>query len=170
MRKILFLDIDGVLNNADFFDRQVLSDGQHLVNVTGGHDMIDPENVAFLNQFLEESDAFVVISSTWRRHFKRVEILDALTKGGFKHPKRVIGMTPVKFSHMERAGEIALWLDENGDDVDGFAVVDDNPLDFHESFVTHRLVLTEFVRGMREEHVGLLYEKLTLPYKKKETE
>lgn len=163
--KVLFLDIDGVLNNQDFFDAKADADGKFLLNVMSGEDMIDPKNIAVLNKFLEETDAYIVISSTWRRMFKRIEINDALISGGFKYPQKVIGMTPVKFSHCQRSTEIQLWLEDNYRyEVTGFAVVDDNHLGIFPSPVSKHLVLTKFCHGLLDEHVPLLKEKLELPF------
>ena len=55
-RKVIFLDIDGVMNS--FSTRP--QDPRGLV------DFLDPANVAVLNAVVEASGAVVVVTSTWR--------------------------------------------------------------------------------------------------------
>lgn len=55
MKNILvFLDIDGVLNNESFLLK------------SGGAEAFDPDNVKLLNKLIKETNASVVISSAWR--------------------------------------------------------------------------------------------------------
>ena len=52
---VIFLDIDGVLNNFASIERY--------------EDTLDPDCVAVLNGIIAASQAEVVISSTWRLHY-----------------------------------------------------------------------------------------------------
>lgn len=54
--KVLFLDIDGVLNSEEY----ALSLGK------GGMLGIDPEKVKILDRIIEETGAKIVVSSSWR--------------------------------------------------------------------------------------------------------
>lgn len=166
MRKILFLDIDGVLNNQDYLDSKSI-DGQLLIEVSASN-MIDPANVDVLNDLIDQSDADIVISSNWRHYKKRVEIVEALVANGFKFPRKVVGMTPLKISSMSRSMEIMMWLDQNGKNVDGFAVVDDNHLELPAGKISEHLVLTEFCQGLIDKHVPLLIEKMNITWSSKE--
>ncbi|MFA6199307.1 MAG: HAD domain-containing protein [Bacteroidales bacterium] len=69
--KLILLDIDGVLNHHDaykagFCKYTNLDDGSH-------YQTFDPTSKALLNKLIEEFDAKIVISSTWRcwTFFKR---------------------------------------------------------------------------------------------------
>ena len=55
--KIIFLDVDGVLNNADDSDYHVHK---------GGCDFYSPKCVSLLNQITGATGAKIVVSSTWR--------------------------------------------------------------------------------------------------------
>ncbi len=55
MKKIIFLDIDGVLNNRET-----------LRKVQRSSDMIDPYLVLLVNRIVEATGADIVLSSSWR--------------------------------------------------------------------------------------------------------
>lgn len=59
--KIIFLDIDGVLNSIEFWARHIAAGGR------GGYDGIDHVAVSRLNRLVEASGARVVLSSAWRK-------------------------------------------------------------------------------------------------------
>lgn len=60
--KLIFLDIDGVLNHDDFYRRK-FDEGFKTV---GHDDDICPVSVGFLNRLTDETGAKIVLSSTWR--------------------------------------------------------------------------------------------------------
>lgn len=110
-RKILFLDIDGVLNSQG----RVLSD-QH-------QDMrdFDPVAIDLLNGIVVATGCEIVISSSWRKN-RTIEKLQEIFKDvGFHCPERIIGKTGVFFDWIKpgfhvpsiRGLEIKVWLDLN---------------------------------------------------------
>ncbi len=62
MKKILFLDIDGVLNTERWHKKMVAS---HAPQDSFGYDF-DPEAVANLRHIVEATGAEIVISSSWK--------------------------------------------------------------------------------------------------------
>lgn len=105
---IIFLDIDGVLNNWNTFsmpDVEALDKGlitRETVNW-------DKNNVLAFSAILEKTNADVVISSTWRKmfpltHFNKFFIVNDL-------PPCVIDHTPLRLNSSFRGGEINAWLD-----------------------------------------------------------
>ncbi len=62
LKKILFLDIDGVLNNHDTFKKSL---GRHQTNK-----LIDPYMALLLHRIIEATGCEVVLSSSWR-HFNK---------------------------------------------------------------------------------------------------
>lgn len=93
-KKILFLDIDGVLASVDFMCR-----------TSGRKGFIDKEKVALLNK-LKPYDVEVVISSSWGYN---KDTVDQLTACGLELP--IIGGTEHFHSDwMCRGNEIAKWL------------------------------------------------------------
>lgn len=100
--KVIFLDIDGVLNCRTTQDR------------IEGYVGLCAERIARLNRITAaHPDAKIVISSTWR-HAYHGDLRQLLKERGVT--TEVIGQTPVKFSYVPRGGEIRMWLDDRRDD------------------------------------------------------
>jgi hypothetical protein len=113
--KIVFLDIDGVLNSElyhksaryvdcaeedakDWFKRSIVD--------------IDPEAIQFLNNLLASTGAKVVITSTWRRSSTQEELQRLLNARGFTG--EIISVTPVFNSDTHvRGNEILCWVNNN---------------------------------------------------------
>lgn len=110
--KLIFLDIDGVLNCESAFksglNHKETSDGQSYCEF--GRDQ-----AALINRLIDETGAKVVISSTWRRMGMEA-MLEIWKDHGMSG--EIIGLTPilrdsVKFN-VPRGCEIDTWLDERG--------------------------------------------------------
>ena len=104
IEKVLFLDIDGVLN---------IEDGKR------GSNHIDKGMVMRLNKVLSETGAKVVISSTWRCSMTKEEIDLHLRGCGFIGD--IVGMTAD--NDKSRFAQISDWMDENW--ADDFVILDD---------------------------------------------
>ena len=61
--KIIFLDVDGVLNHNAWY-KWVISHPEFLKN--GGHKNIDPRSVEKIIKICDETGARIVMSSSWR--------------------------------------------------------------------------------------------------------
>lgn len=106
--KIIFLDIDGVLNTHKSIGRF-------------GFDFIDHILVALVARIIEETQAKIVLSSTWRIDEKdRTTVSNALIEYGLE----IHDLTPVMYQEQRRV-EIRAWLDQNH--VERFAILDDDP-------------------------------------------
>jgi hypothetical protein len=139
--KIVFLDIDGVLNSGAWFNRTgnpYLTDNKWL-------NMLDPEAVERLDRILERSGANVVISSSWRHAHAVSRIVDFLRLRGLTNYNRIIGRTK---SFGAREYEIAAWLGEHPN-VKHFVAIDDMSLPGLEK----RHVHTTWGNGLVESHV-----------------
>lgn len=113
--KVLFLDVDGVLNSREGF----------LRDKPGTYIYWTDECAKLLASILERHpDVNIVISSTWRiRHMP--DILRFFCDYGMD-PNRIIGETPRKSRFGEERGhEIQNWLDEHPE-VTKFVIVDDD--------------------------------------------
>lgn len=98
MLKLIFLDIDGVMNAIE-----------------DNPDSIFPDNpskyhMKFLNRIIKETGAHVVISSCWRHHFNTLSMWRFLDALGFEG--KVVGSTQT-LDHPDsiRGEEIQAWLD-----------------------------------------------------------
>lgn len=122
--KILFLDIDGVLNTGDdTASRHYMK--KRTNNRDWTHDeqncnLFDERCVRWLHYIIEETGAKIVISSTWRR--KGLQYMWDFWKRR-DLPGEVIGITPVL--NRPRGEEIDAWLEEN-DYWTNYCIVDDD--------------------------------------------
>lgn len=126
--KVVFLDIDGVLNCADCFKKA------HDAWVANGKpkekhwNMLDPEHIFHLNRIIEETGASIVVSSSWRGDPDLYEKLkDAGVVATF------LGQTPrmprpagTSVEYCERGKEIEEWLSINPYGVTKYAILDDD--------------------------------------------
>jgi hypothetical protein len=86
MKPLIFLDIDGVLNSAQFLADN--TNGEGVVIVDGAFDAtghIDPLRVARLNRLIDATGAGVVLSSSWRKLFGLERTQSSLRAKGFAH-------------------------------------------------------------------------------------
>ena len=131
MGKVLFLDIDGVLNTGWWYtqmDRTTPKDKYGYA--------FDPRSVANLKKIVDETGADIVISSSWKS-FGLSELEDMWQDRGL--PGKLIGITSNSVSdemllnadldHMEifsiRGMEIKEWLDKHGKKVSHYVIIDD---------------------------------------------
>ena len=114
--KVVFLDIDGVLNMYGASYRTFMKPyGQH----------IEPHLVNRLNYILEKvEDLKIVISSSWRNDMKDLE--NQMKKQGFKFWDRVIGKT-IHDKTGFRGFEILEWFVKNT--AEKYLVIDDEITD-----------------------------------------
>ena len=140
-RRVVFLDIDGVVAPIKRWDR---------------YGDLDPACIRVLNDIVASGDADVVVSSTWR-HGKTVAQLQAILETeGFVG--RVVGKTPSDIPGAIRGDEIAAWLADHA--VGGFVILDDHA-DMGE--LRSHLVLTEPGHGLQPAHVPRALALLTKP-------
>jgi len=137
MMKIVFLDIDGVLNSR-----------QSLPLDAGS---MHPPLISKLNRLLQETGANVVISSSWRMHTPLNELANYLVKSGFEYPERIIGATRYLDGRRSRGYEITLWLRQVKGCVDSFVVLDDVAAGLDE--VNGNVVVTDNRIGLSDKNV-----------------
>lgn len=110
--KIIFLDIDGVLNSQLYHERTY---DPNLEKDISRFDYkcrdIDDKAVSFLNDLIKDTGAKVVVSSSWRRS----ETIESLTKilqaRGFTG--EIVGFTPRLGKNTVRGNEIHKWIEDN---------------------------------------------------------
>ena len=156
MKKIVFLDIDGVLN-SNFWNEN------HQKEISDGT-LIDESKIKLLCKLVKDADAQIILHSGWRYWYdsdlkplrKEADNLsDLLEKEGLT----IAGVTPdhatdeirksKKFS-LVKAGEILAWLEQNND-VDGWVVLDD--LDLHNAEIEMHQVRTDRRIGLTDKDV-----------------
>jgi len=149
MLKVLFLDIDGVLNSQDNQDSLLLLDRSKDF-------LFDRRCCNWLNYIHAKTNCCYVISSNWREDglesmqslFKREGILG-----------EVIDITPfskvsLKTLNQKRGLEIKSWLDNNV--VDKYCIVDDND----NMLIDQNFVKTDYKFGLTKLTVKQILKKL----------
>jgi len=122
--KILFLDIDGVLNSAQSALYHRKAHGERMPEFE-----LCPIATSNLQYIFEQvPDLRIVVSSTWRGWgIKRMKSILSDYK---IRPGYVIDVTPwietKDGKHVKRGIEIQTWLDRNKDMVTDFVIVDDD--------------------------------------------
>ena len=67
--KVIFLDIDGVLNTSQTFIKR-----KHIWETTGIWTLeIDEFRVEYLKRIIDRTGAEVVLSSTWKKDFENID-------------------------------------------------------------------------------------------------
>jgi hypothetical protein len=140
--KIIFLDIDGVLNSRKWAEAHI---EQHPSDHRFMREKLDKDAVARVQKIIDATGAKVVISSTWRILNSLESIKKILSDHGLRGD--VIGVTPQQC--LNRGSEIQEWLTEHAP-IDSFVILDDDDDMAH---LMDRLVDTSFETGLQDEHV-----------------
>lgn len=157
--KVIFLDIDGVLNSQEFLQKNK-------------SESIDRRNVSVLKNVIDKTGAVIVMSSAWRLWFDdnmmpkegdSQYLYDILSEFGIK----IFAKTPdfsteeirakKTFSHV-KAKEILAWLNEN-QSIDKYAVIDD--LDLINEEVNVHMVRTNGQVGITEDDANRVIDMIT---------
>lgn len=124
MKKIVFLDIDGVLNHQEFYKekpQQIRDKEAKEKRLSIYYGDIDPSKIKLLNSLVRQVPSIeFVISSTWRMLFSLDELKTMFKTLGFEG--EIVGVTPVGDSI--RGLEIRDYLNNN--ECDGYVIVDDD--------------------------------------------
>ncbi len=136
-RKIIFLDIDGVMNNV----------GTRPKNARGLIDYLDARNVAALNEVVRATGAVVVVSSTWRLSTPFAELQASFAGAGCV--AELIDVTP-DLDSGARGREVAAWLAAQSEPPARFVVLDD---EFDMPDFPDRLVRTRKLHGLCDSDV-----------------
>lgn len=151
MTKIIFLDIDGVLNSNFWNDA-------HQTEISDGN-LIDVEKIKLFAELVRNTGADIILHSGWKYWFdgdvkplcREAEKLRIMLE---KEGLVIAGVTPnhsteeirrTKRFSLIKAGEILAWLAEHGE-VEQWVVIDD--LDLHNEEVTKYQVRTDANVGL----------------------
>jgi len=186
--KVIFLDMDGVLNHGKYLDRTV-PESKDRFWLQG----IDPEAVERLNRIVEATGAFVVVSSSWRRRHTTEDMQRLLTARGFRG--KVIDRTGIfheayderekakwprvlnrnrfgfprprgmsDYSYTTRAFEVQAFLMEwkwaGKEPIESFAILDDIT---KWAWLKDWHVETKYRHGLLDEHVDQAIDILNKP-------
>lgn len=168
--KVIFLDIDGVLNNVRTANNP---------RDSFGVDRLDKDCIRRLNKITDTTGAVIVISSTWRKmylwSFTQGILFNKLREEGVTGA--IIGITPddrecgyineeyPDGSRGIRGYEIKHWLNKSRQDVEAFVILDDDSdmVDLFDHFVH---IKDGWKTGILDEHVEKAIEILNGPVAK----
>lgn len=182
--KILFLDIDGVLNSTEFmkathkgygkpptrWERQLITkalehwEAPHMElpkarrMIQNDIRQLDRAAIERLNEIIRQTGAKIVVSSTWRMWYRPAGFQLILEAYGLQG--EVIDRTWLSPSRY-RAHEIRKWLEEATLKIESFVALDDDSFDMVE--VADRLVNTNCLTGLLDEHIERAVEILRRP-------
>ena len=144
---IIFLDIDGVLVTRACY--QVPDRSDSILRA------FDPRCVLALQRIVSETQARIVVSSTWRQgtHEQFQRLRDHIAAQGITAP--VVGRTP-EFRGQDRGDEIADWL-YGHPRITRFVILDDDDDMGH---LLPKLVRTDFEDGLTADHARRAVEML----------
>ncbi len=116
--KIIFLDIDGVMNSERFYHKTPNFEW----------DMFCPYSVILLNKLTDETNAKIVVSSSWRKNNSVEELSTLFKKNGITGD--VYSSTHVLFykncdHSVSRGNEIQLWLSQYPE-TEQYVILDDD--------------------------------------------
>lgn len=123
--KVIFCDVDGVLNSDDFID-----------SVKGKQD-IDIKTVLLLKRAIEETGAKIVMDTSFRYTQSFLKVQEMLLQNGIMFDK-----TP--FIDNERGKEIRQYLAEHKEDVEDYILLDDVVFpDFDDELLSHLIKMDD---------------------------
>ena len=121
-RPVIFLDFDGVLNTEQYQARLAV-EGKPNKDAWGP--LFDPRAVENLRLIIDNTDAAIVIFSSWR-YAHRLGSLRMMWEVR-ELPGEIIGTIPCGATYISRGEDIECWLDKYGrpdyviiDDLDDF--------------------------------------------------
>lgn len=139
--KVIFLDVDGVLNNMDWAS----SMRQKNVMVFS-QDLLYEPALLMLEDLVRETDAILVLSSAWR---KIPSAREALVKQLAEHNMQLHSDTP--YVGDIRGKDIDAWFNHHPEiKIDSYVILDDDS-DFTEAQLPY-LVQTDFADGLQDRH------------------
>ena len=125
--KVIFLDIDGVLNSDDYIDI--------AKNSQGIERHIDIDKVKLLKKAIDETGAKTVLTSSWRNSNDIGPLRELLAKYEI-----YFDVTP--FINWERGLEIKQWLLEHNR-VEDYIILDDEIYSFDKEMLRHLVKVSD---------------------------
>ena len=168
MKKYLFLDFDGVLNTK-LHCHSLQKNNEHSTDEFGA--IFDPIAIQNLKQIIEQTDAKIVISSSWKEYGR--DFIHELW-GKRNMPGKIYSITSSlfitnyidhntneSFSIPERYSkglEINAWLNTYATNDDIYCIIDDE--NYFLPYQLEHLVQVDEESGLTCKHASLIIEKL----------
>lgn len=156
--KIIFLDVDGVLNSMTHYEK--------VKNIT--KDPLDSSCVHLLGEIVRASGAKIVLTSTWRGGWEKDpdqchlqgQILNRYFQ---KEGLEIYDKTPnlIVMDGTARCQEIRRWIQSCPYKIESYIIIDDGDFKWQKYGLAHRWIQTDFQKngleeGQKEECIQLL--------------
>ena len=149
--KVIFLDVDGVLNSKDWLED----------NRVRKENSVNPKKVKRLAEIVKNTRAEVGLSSTWRympEHPMFLYLVDILGQNGIK----IHSFTPKLDG--DRPKEIKAWIEEQSEEIRFISIEDDFLEDDYRKYgIEECFIKTSFYGangGLQEKHVKMAIQLL----------
>lgn len=155
--KVIFLDIDGVLNHEEFFLTHIDEMEQFPV---------DPECVRRVKDIVDATGARIVLTSSWRMGWSRNpdemdELCRRLVEIMAEYDLEIYDRTDW-LRNGDRGLEIREWISNAPTKVERFVIIDDNDFHWKQRRLDAYWIQTDFSDGgLKEENVPRAVEILT---------
>lgn len=146
-KKLIFLDVDGVLNSTTFYMKhQTLTD--FLRN------RLDFEAIVRLRKIVDKTGAEIVVSSTWRR---LPEDMDLLSSTLLNFDLDIMDVTPFLYNK-KRGDEISAWFESHPEYKKAAYIIldDDSDMTVH----MDHLIKTNYACGLSDKETKEAIERL----------
>lgn len=150
--KVIFLDVDGVLNSMEFYENN---------NVI--QNPLDRRCIYCLKEIVERTDAKIVLSSSWRGGWnidpKKCGYQGIILNSELKYVELEIFDCTKSLTYndgMSRSREIKKWLLECPYDIENYLILDDNDFGWEKMGLSNQWVQPNFLeKGLEEKHIEL---------------
>lgn len=146
--KIVFLDIDGVLNSDDWYKSGEAKKAYEKTNIVSDYHF-DPNAWKLVEKLLIETGAKIVLSSSWRNFTLEATLKDFTGTNFEVLNKYIVGITP-RSSLRHRGKEIETFMKNTDIKIDGYVIIDDDT-DFNTDQLPY-FVRTDWFHGITEEN------------------
>lgn len=150
MEKLIFLDVDGVLNNRRWADRMLEEEGISVFH----EDMLEPRAIRLLKSIVDETGAKIVVSSAWR---KIPRCYENLLKQLSQYDVEVYDVTP--YVGGDRGNDITAWFNRNPGQYRYAILDDDSDMGDHMDHLVHTSFDCGITRMDKELCIALLNEE-----------
>ena len=153
--KILFLDIDGVLNSREYDRKRNWNEQTD----------IDETRLPLVKEIIDKTGAKIVLISTWRSHWNRdVNLCDEdgmyINRLFSKYGLAIYDKTPDLGLLSKRKDEVKAWLAEYKSDIEGFVILDDYRFGWDDLSDFYIHTNPNYGLGLEKEHVALAIKLL----------
>lgn len=146
--KLIFLDIDGVLNSVEYSIGMRTSTNRYVLHSA------DPVKIGLLRFLCEMTKADIVITSTWRLGKEASWFEGYFEREGWPNPP-ILDITPIGSDNkIGRGDEVGAWLEHHSDGTPIHYVIFDDDSDFYDyqplihCDATYGLTLKEVIKAI----------------------